>query len=67
MASCVDDSPLFHQGSSADRASAFLTSLHAMPVSMWTREDKQMRLSAMIAVQWQRKKRLLARFDSTVG
>jgi len=58
--SCLDDSPLFKQGSPADRARAFLTSLHAMPISMWTEEDKNMRLSAMIAIQWQRKKRFLS-------
>ncbi len=58
---CVSDSPLFHQGAPADRAGAFLSSLHAMPVGMWTEEDKQRRKSAMIAIQWARKKKFLAR------
>ncbi len=61
--SCLEYSPLFNQGTTADRARAFLVSLHAMPVDMWTDEDKQRRMSAMIAIQWARKKQKLARFN----
>lgn len=64
--SCVDDHPLFHEGSMADRARAFLKELHSVSTNKWTPDDKKKRWSAIIAIQWARKKTHLARFNPKV-
>lgn len=63
--SCVDDNPLFHSGSSADRGRAFLRDLHIEPFRKWTEDDLKMRWTAIVAIQWARRKSVLAHWNGT--